>query len=122
VRSRTSITASARIVALREEIKPNQYPVEGAICIIGRSDICQIIIPNKIVSRIQAVIELDESGHHILHDGNSANGTFVNGRQIRDVHVLEDQDEIGFGSAVALLRFESSTQLVHSDKAAAAAG
>ena len=106
MRSRTSNTAPARIVALREEIKPSQYPVEGAICIIGRSDICEIIIPNKVVSRIQAVVELDESGQYILHDGNSANGTFVNGRQIHDAHVLKDQDEIGFGSAVALLRFE----------------
>lgn len=101
-----SVVQRAKLVALENQIAPAEYLLESEICLIGRADICQIIIPHKTVSRIQAIIEQDEIGHYILHDSNSANGTYVNGQRLQNVHILEDHDAIGFAAAAPLLRFE----------------
>jgi pSer/pThr/pTyr-binding forkhead associated (FHA) protein len=97
-------------VALHQEITPSQFLLEDKLCLIGRSEMCQIVIPNHIVSRLQAVIKPDESGHYMLYDSNSANGTFVNGQRIQVPYALQDQDEIGLGAVTALLRFEVCPQ------------
>jgi len=73
---------------------------------------CQIIVPNPTVSRIQAIIQQDHPGHYILSDNNSVNGTFVNGQRIHTPHTLNDQDEIGLGAVTALLRFETFPQTI----------
>ena len=74
---------------------------------IGRADICQIIIPDKRISRLHAIIER-EGENYILRDSNSVNGTYVNGQRIRMPTVLSHQDEIGFSEEERLLRFERS--------------
>jgi pSer/pThr/pTyr-binding forkhead associated (FHA) protein len=119
VRIQTSANRPARIVALQEGIQPVQYQLGSDICVIGRADICQIVIPNKIVSRIQAVVEQDQHGDYVLRDNNSANGTYVNGHRLRESYVLRDRDEIGLGAAAALLRFEAVVPTIPSNEAEA---
>jgi pSer/pThr/pTyr-binding forkhead associated (FHA) protein len=114
---KTPTNRPAKIVALHAEVRPAQYRLESDICVLGRADVCQIVIPNKIVSRIQAVIERDESGNHILRDSNSANGTYVNGQRLRKTHLLKDRDEIGLGGATALLRFEVAALIIPNEEA-----
>ncbi len=105
--SQDSTLQPAKLVGLQEEIKPVEYLLETPICLIGRSGICQIIIPHEAVSRLQAVIVQRKTGCYILHDNNSANGTYVNGQRLcGDLHLLTDQDEIGLATATPLLRFE----------------
>jgi pSer/pThr/pTyr-binding forkhead associated (FHA) protein len=96
---------SPKLFALYGHIQPAEYTIETDICTMGRSETCQIVVPLKIVSRLHAKIER-ESLHYILYDSNSGNGTFVNGRQIREPHWLADQDLIGLGADTPLLRFE----------------
>lgn len=114
--SQTSTTQPAQIVALQPAIEPVRYLLESHICLIGRAEICQIIIPHKIISRIQAVIKRDKSGHYLLHDGHSANGTYVNGLRLRNAHPLADQDEIGLALATPLLRFEVAPRTTPNDE------
>lgn len=99
----------AKIVALQEDIQPPQYLLETDVCMIGRADICQIQIPQETISRIQAVIEYDEQRGFVLHDSNSANGTYVNGQRICEPYLLSDGDEIGLSTAATLLRFETAS-------------
>jgi pSer/pThr/pTyr-binding forkhead associated (FHA) protein len=68
---------------------------------------------------MQAIVEQDKSGNYVLRDNRSANGTYVNGRRLREGHVLRDRDEIGLGTAVASLRFETTTPILPSDEAQA---
>ena len=98
----------AKIVALQEDIQPAQYLLETEVCMIGRAEICQIQIPQETISRIQAVVEYDETRGFVLHDSNSANGTYVNGQRIREPYPLADGDEIGLSKTTALLRFETA--------------
>jgi pSer/pThr/pTyr-binding forkhead associated (FHA) protein len=119
VQSPTLTMQPARLVALQKETKPAEYLLESKICLIGRSEMCQIVTPDKAVSRIQAVIKQGKVGHYTLLDSNSANGTFVNGQRIHAPYVLKDQDEIGLGRVTALLRFEAAAKIVSINEAEA---
>ncbi len=98
----------AQLVALEDSIQPAWLLLENEVYMLGRADICQMIIPPKQVSRLHAVIEREQPAAYILRDTHSANGTYVNGRRIRDDYLLQDQDEIGLGTATPHLRFELS--------------
>ncbi len=94
-----------KLIALYGYVQPTEYTIETDVCTIGRSQMCQIVVPLKIVSRLHAKIER-EGPRYMLYDTNSANGTFVNRRQIREPHWLIDQDLIGLSADTSLLRFE----------------
>jgi DNA-binding response OmpR family regulator len=94
----------ARIIAIHEKVSPQEYSLEADVCAIGRSPMCQIVVPQSTISRLHAKIE--RSGpRYILSDAGSINGTFVNGHRLFEPHLLKDADIIGLGSAVGLLRF-----------------
>lgn len=77
---------------------------------IGRNPMCDLRINNPSMSRKHAEIRLDaSSGRYSLHDLNSSNGTFVNGRRMQQCE-LSDGDTLLCGEFE--LRFD--------DRAAAA--
>jgi DNA-binding response OmpR family regulator len=96
----------AKTFALHQDVHPLEFTIEPEICTIGRFPTCQIIIARKTVSRLHAKIQRDEDARYVLYDIDSANGTFVNGQRIREPYLLEDEDELGFGTPEPLLRFE----------------
>jgi DNA-binding response OmpR family regulator len=76
---------------------------------------CDVVIAQSLVSRLHARIE--RSGARLLlHDLQSANGTFVNGRRLYEPHALANYDLIGLGSLSAQLTFmdEDATDLAAS--------
>ncbi len=68
-------------------------PVRGRL-VIGRGSECDLILDEAEMSRRHAVIENAGDGI-FLRDLGSANGTFVNGVQVRDA-VLHPDDQIAF--------------------------
>jgi ABC-type multidrug transport system ATPase subunit len=56
----------------------------------------QVFLPHPQVSRIHARIDLREGGA-VLHDLNSANGTFVNGWRVRGPTALRPGDQLDVG-------------------------
>src|SRR5436190_21410446 len=95
---------SARIIAIQEGVSPQEYTLEADVCAIGRSPMCQIVVPQSTISRLHAKIE--RSGpRYILSDAGSINGTFVNGHRLLEPRLLKDADIIGLGSAAGLLPF-----------------
>jgi DNA-binding response OmpR family regulator len=99
----------AQLVALDPLIAPGIYLLSDEIYTIGRASSCQIVIPeaifpDKMVSRLHAKIE--RSGpRYVLTDLGSANGTYINGRRLRQPHLLSNNDRIGLGLATPLLSF-----------------
>ncbi len=77
---------------------------EGQL-VFGRSEECDVIVPEPEVSRIHAQA-LNLNGTVVLYDLESANGTYVNGVPISRAYLM-DGDEIRIGSTV--FRFESSS-------------
>jgi hypothetical protein len=61
--------------------------------IIGRDEQCDVVIPERQVSRQHARIR-QELGKYVLEDLDSKNGTFVNGQEIDGSRSLQDGDEI----------------------------
>lgn len=63
---------------------------------IGRSNSCDIQLHEDFISAKHARIWFD-SGEWYLEDLGSRNGTAVNGQRIREVVILDPEDEISFG-------------------------
>lgn len=70
----------------------------GEEILIGRMDGLDLVLPEDLVSRRHACIEVDEEGA-VLRDLGSTNGTFVNGKRIREV-MLSEGDRILLGATI----------------------
>ena len=67
--------------------------IEQQPLIIGREETCDLVIPDRQVSRQHARIRL-EADRYVLEDLGSKNGTFVNGQELPGPYPLQDGDEI----------------------------
>lgn len=73
--------------------------VEGSTpLVIGRSTEADVLVMDPEVSRRHAQLEAD-GGSVFLTDLHSSNGTFLNGRPIRESIELRSGDEIDIGAA-----------------------
>lgn len=93
-----------RLLAIEPEIVPSEFSLEGEGCTLGRSALCDVVIPRETVSRLHARIVRD-GPRFLLQDADSANGTFVNGERLTAPHLLADRDVISLGSPTPLLAF-----------------
>lgn len=64
--------------------------------VVGRGVHAEVVLDHPQVSRLHATIDRLPDQSRILYDTNSANGTFVNGRRIRQ-HVLRRGDIVQIG-------------------------
>lgn len=63
--------------------------------IIGRHADCDIVLPDRLVSRHHAhIVWNPQEQTYVLEDLQSKNGTFINGQELTAAHVLKDGDEI----------------------------
>jgi adenylate cyclase len=70
---------------------------QGQSWAIGRGDGCAVMLDNRSVSRLHALIQRRETGDFSLVDLGSRNGSFVNSRRVSVPVVLNDQDHLLFG-------------------------
>jgi pSer/pThr/pTyr-binding forkhead associated (FHA) protein len=76
------------------------YPLGKRTIVIGRDESCPVQVTDERVSRKHLQLRFDEAkNQHILLDMKSANGTWVNGRQLTGEIALVDNDEITIGSS-----------------------
>lgn len=68
---------------------------------IGRDDICNIVLPERQISRQHIRIYKGES-QYFLEDLKSRNGTWINNQKIEGTRELNDGDEIHIALAVKL--------------------
>jgi pSer/pThr/pTyr-binding forkhead associated (FHA) protein len=66
---------------------------------IGRSRESDIFLEDLAVSRLHTTVNSDGSGHYIIRDEGSANGTYVNQQRVTE-QALEEGDEIQVGQTV----------------------
>ncbi|HIE38492.1 MAG TPA: FHA domain-containing protein [Anaerolineae bacterium] len=91
------------LVVYEGELSGQRWFVEGDAVLIGRGSDCDVILPERQVSRHHARIERMAEGVYVLRDLGSKNGTHVNGEEVRDrPRVLEDGDEIQIALCVKL--------------------
>ena len=78
-----------------------RWPLTQTQVVIGRSADCDLVIPDRQVSRYHARIRRAESGF-MLEDLRSKNGTHLNGQRISEPARLQDGDIIQVALAVRL--------------------
>lgn len=83
-----------------------EYLLDKAEIVIGRAPTSDILLSkDKLTSRRHAHVHY-ENENYLLIDEHSANGTFVNGKQIDEAepHILHDGDQIGIGEHELIFR------------------
>lgn len=75
---------------------------------LGRHAQCQILLPNRSVSRQHAVIFLAEAGQWMVKDLHSTNRTYLNGNAI-DQASMKDGDRIQVGDYVVEVDLEKDS-------------
>lgn len=79
-----------------------RWLIDSDCVIIGREpETAHLLLPERQVSRRHARIERTPNGF-VLTDLGSKNGTFVNGREVREPHLLQDGDEIQIALCVRI--------------------
>jgi hypothetical protein len=85
---------SPLLVVYQGALAGNRWLVTAKPLTLGRAPDCDIVLPERQISRYHARIEQDQAGF-IIRDLGSKNGTFVNGEAVRDQpYRLRDGDEI----------------------------
>jgi hypothetical protein len=84
------------------ELEGQRWVIDKERMIIGRGTSCDIVLPERQVSRQHAQIERDNVGY-LLRDLGSKNSTCVNGEEVRDKpYRLKDGDEIQLALCVKM--------------------
>jgi Protein of unknown function (DUF3662)/FHA domain len=81
------------------DVDGERYPLMGAITILGRDDVADIILDDPGISRRHSELRVTNDGPHFvttIRDLGSTNGTFVNGERITSEH-LQDGDRVTVG-------------------------
>src|SRR5688500_156121 len=88
--------ATLRVLStLARELEGRSFALGAEGASLGRDGANRIVIPEASVSRRHARIEVAGSVYHLV-DQRSANGTFVNGEQVK-MHRLADGDSVRIG-------------------------
>jgi hypothetical protein len=82
------------LIVYEGEQEGQRWLLDQAVTIIGRGSDCEVVIPERMISRHHAQIER-QGGGYFLRDLGSKNGTYVNGQEVyADPYRLKDGDEI----------------------------
>jgi pSer/pThr/pTyr-binding forkhead associated (FHA) protein len=90
------------LIAREGQLTGERWIVNREKFVIGRGSDCEVILPERQVSRYHAEIKHD-GGKYFLHDFDSKNGTHLNGKQVAGTVALHDGDEISIALCVKLL-------------------
>jgi hypothetical protein len=86
-----------RLVGLGE-LAPREHPLGALDVAVGSDRENDLVLAHPTVSRRHAVLGY-HAGNYTVADLQSTNGTFVNGRRIRQPVELRPGDEVAFGAA-----------------------
>ncbi len=83
-----------------------RWSMQNEVLVIGRGTECDLVLPERQVSREHIKIKLLDGGY-VIEDLDSKNGTWVNGQQLKGERPLRDGDEVHIALAVKFTFIES---------------
>jgi hypothetical protein len=99
------------ILVVREgEAAGQRWVLHGDELLVGRGTECDIVLPERQVSRQHARIR-SQGDHYFIEDLDSKNGTLLNNTPLIGERELRDGDEIEIAKAVKLAFFGSEVTL-----------
>jgi predicted component of type VI protein secretion system len=99
---------NVRLVIMRKRKRVWTAQLRQAEATLGRAHGCTVRIPSAQVSRLHCRLRM-ENGVVTAEDLESVNGTFVNGKRIRDPEVVHPGDRLTVGPATFVVEYELST-------------
>ena len=110
------------LIALGTREAGRRWALEGEAFLIGRGADCDLVVPDRRVSRHHARIRR-EPGGFVVEDLGSRNGTHVNGRGVEGPTLLQDGDviQVALALELAFVGSEGTLPLGLSDQALEAA-
>ena len=85
----------ARLVANVNGSGSREIPIEDVPLVIGRAELCDLLLPSRLVSRQHAMVAKTVAGISLV-DLGSTNGTYVDGKRVEQ-HDLRSGDLIRVG-------------------------
>lgn len=101
-------TEAPMLVITEGELAGQRWPIDQETFLIGRSKSCDLVLPERQISRQHARLRREADGYYI-EDLGSKNGTYVNGQALTPFvpQRLKDGDEIALALCVRM-RFVSA--------------
>jgi predicted component of type VI protein secretion system len=100
-----------RLVIMRKRKRVWTAQLRQTEATLGRSRGCTVRIPSAQVSRLHCRLRIEE-GLVTVEDLESVNGTFINGKRIRDPEIVHPGDRLSVGPVTFVVEYElSSTTL-----------
>ena len=90
------------LVVQEGQLAGRRWPMDRGSLTIGRGEECEIVLPDRQVSRKHVRVVREDDGFYV-EDLGSKNGTYVNGMPVRDRVKLQDGDEIQVALSVRML-------------------
>jgi len=90
------------LVVQEGQLAGKRWPLNRSELTIGRGEDCDIVLPDRQVSRHHFRVVRDDDGYNV-EDLGSKNGTYINGAPVRGSMQLQDGDEIQVALSVRLL-------------------
>ncbi len=89
----------ASLLIRHPDLDDRFFPLgQHQIVLVGRDDQCTVQVLDDQISRRHFQIHLDATkARHLVHDYESANGVYVNGRRVMEDTTLSDGDRIRAG-------------------------
>ncbi|MAU11326.1 MAG: hypothetical protein CL607_16005 [Anaerolineaceae bacterium] len=90
------------VVILDGDMAGQHFILDNEMTTVGRDDICDIVIPNRRISRQHIALKRLPDDSYLVQDLESKNGTWHNGNRLEGSRELNDGDEIHLGLSVRL--------------------
>ncbi len=90
------------LVILDGELAAKHWVLDREKMVLGREDTCDIVIPQRQISRQHIIFHRVSSDKYIIEDLESKNGTWLNGNRLEGTRQLSDGDEVHVALSVRL--------------------
>lgn len=94
----------------------DRLQLDGDEFTIGRRSRNEVVLDDKLVSRVHAII-MRRGGAYLIEDLGSHNGTFVNEERLHGMRQLHNADKIGIGESK--IQYEDPSEIVEEQTAVA---
>jgi len=87
----------------KEEVELNQKTL-----FVGRASSFGKFEQDPEISRKHLLVKLNDTGQVFIEDQGSTNGSFLNGKRITGMHLVQPEDQVKVGTAVIKIRAKTS--------------
>jgi predicted component of type VI protein secretion system len=99
---------NVRLILMRKRKRVWAAQLNQKEATLGRAIGCTVRIPSSQVSRLHCRLRMEE-GIVTVEDLESVNGTFINGKRVRDPEIVHPGDHLSIGPVSFLVEYELSS-------------